>query len=319
MDHAASVTADSNLRRLDLNLLVVLDALLRERNVSRAARDLQVSQPVASAALAKIRRFFDDPILVRQGRSYELSALAQQLRPAVAEALQAVRRVTDARKSFDAGEEFEVSIVCSEVLAILLVPEIGRRMRLEAPRSRLRVREPAELGDVSVDSMLAGYVDGLIRPHGAPSGLEHIDLLVDEWVLAVAADDPAESLTLADLETRPWLVARLPSGDLAPGMRTLLSTGIRPRIDVDVAGSMAMPFFLQGTDRVAVIGRRLITDLGETMGIREIPGPVSLGGLRQALWWHPSRRDDPVHRWFRSITREAASRLSPELVPPAQL
>lgn len=302
---------DPNLRRLDLNLILSLEALLRVRSVSHAAGELGVSQPVMSASLARLRRYFDDPLLVRSGRTYELSPLAVQLRPTVLDALASLERVVSARKQFDPDEEFEISIVCGEALACLLGPEIGRLMRRGAPRCRLRLREPSAVAGASIDNALGnGTVDGLIRPHILDSDMERIDLLEDQWVLAVAEDDPAEELSMADLQARPWLVARLPNGDYHRGMHALVAAGVRPRIDVEVSASMAMPFFLRGTDRVAVIGRRLITDLGPVMGVKEVAGPIALGQLRHAFWWHPNRRHDPVHQWLRSVIVEAAATLN---------
>lgn len=298
------------LRGLDLNLLVALDALLRTRSVSLAAAEVGVSQPVMSTALARLRRFFDDRLLVRSGRTYELSSLARQLRPAVAEALDSVERVVHARKTFDPNEEFEVSILCGEVLAALLMPEVGRRMRQDAPQSRLRVLESSALDGSSLENALAETLDGIILPHGWLSGLEHIDVLDDQWVLTVSADDPRERLELEDLQAQPWVVARLGNGDLHRGMHQVMAAGIQPRIDVEAYGSMAMPFFLRGTDRIAVIGRRLVTDLGPMMGIREIAGPIDFESLHQAFWWHPSREHDPVHRWLRGVIRDAAGLLS---------
>ena len=90
-------------------------------------------------------------------------------------------------------------------------------------------------------------------------------------------------------------------------MQQVLAAGVKPRIDVTVFGSMAMPFFLRGSDRVAVMGRWLITELGDAMGIREIAGPFELESLTTAFWWHPSRRDDPSHAWLRGLISEVGT------------
>ncbi|MBM7519122.1 LysR family transcriptional regulator [Nocardioides nitrophenolicus] len=308
------------LRRLDLNLLHSLDSLLRERNVSRAAAAVGVSQPVMSAALGRLRRHFDDELLVRRGNRYELTSLAKQLGPAVTDALRAVDRVIAARTRFDPTLEHEFTVVCGEVLAAMLLPRLCLAMRAAAPATTLRVVEPGQLHGADIADHLAASADGVFLAHGWLSGLESIDVLDDQWVFAVSADDPAERLSAEDLDQRPWVVAQVGQGNtVARGMQQILAAGVRPRAEVIVSGSMSMPFFLRDSDRIAVMGRRLITEMGHLYGIREIPGPWELDSLRTAFWWHPSRRDDPAHQWLRGLlenlldedaesTRDAGSR-----------
>lgn len=293
------------LRRLDLNLLHSLDSLLREQNVSRAAAAVSVSQPVMSSALARLRRHFGDELLVRRNNRYELTPLARQLRPSVTEALHAVERVVAGRTEFDPQTDVRITVVCGEVIAVMLLPTIRRQMLAEAPASTLRIVEPGLVRTRRIEDSLIEDVDGIFIPHGWLSGLESIDVLDDQWVFVVGADDPATELTRDDLEARPWLVAQVGDEQYARGMQQVLAAGVRPRIDVTVNGSMSMPFFLRGSDRVAVMGRRLVQEMGELYGVREVPGPFELDHIRVALWWHASRREDPVHRWFRGVTRRA--------------
>jgi DNA-binding transcriptional LysR family regulator len=297
------------LRRLDLNLLHSLDSLLREQNVSRAATAVGVTQPVMSAALARLRRHFGDELLVRRTNRYELTPLGRQLRPAVTEALRAVDRVVGGRTRFTADLDVEFVVVCGEVVGAMLLPDLRRRMVADAPRTTLRVLDPRDMAMASVGDRLVENVDGAIFPHGWMSELESIDVLEDQWVFVVAADDPVERLTFTDLNTRPWLVAQIGSdrGGIVRGMQQVLAAGVRAHVDVTVSASMAVPFYLRGTDRIAVMGRESVLAMGELMGVREVPGPFELETLKTAFWWHPSRRGDPVHRWFRSIIADLGS------------
>lgn len=289
------------LRRLDLNLLYSLDSLLRERNVSRAAAAVSVSQPVMSTALARLRRHFGDDLLVRRDNRYALTPLARQLRPEVIRAIHAVDRVVSSRTTFDPTQDVRITVLCSEVVAAMLLPDVHERMVRDAPASTLQVVEPGLVRAQDIQDTLVESFDGVFLPHGWITGLESIDVLEDQWVFVVAADDPTEALTFDDLNTRPWLVAQVGDREYGRGMQQVLAAGVRPRIEVTVSGSMSMPFFLRGTDRVAVMGRRLIEEMGEIFGIREVAGPLELEALRTAFWWHESRRDDPVHQWFRSL------------------
>ena len=302
MDH-------QQLRRLDLNLLHSLDALLRELNVTRSAAALGVSQPVMSAALGRLRRHFDDELLVRRNHRYEPTPLARQLQPAVTDALRAVDRVVSVRTNFDASQHIQVTLVCGEIVAAMLLPGLQHLMTAEAPQSTMRIIEPNFTSQIDIDKALAQGADGIFLPHGWVVGLESIDVLEDRWVFAVSSDDSADSLTLTDLQSRPWLVADVGDGDFPRGMQQVLAAGVSPRVEVAVSGSMSMPYFLRGTDRVAVMGRRLIESMGDLFGIREVPGPFELEPLRTAFWWHANRREDPVHSWLRGLITSLADPL----------
>ena len=299
-------------RNLDLNLLLALDAVLRTRSVSRAAAELQIGQPAVSKSLARLRRYFDDELLVRRGRGFELTGLARRLAPQVQDLLTSVDRVLGVGESPDLDAPFEVTIAASDALAALFTPVISRRLR-EAPKASLRVVSPVAGGAPSVDAVVevlaSGSIDGLIVPHGWLTGLEHQDLLEDAWVFVVAAHDRRTRLDLDDLAARPWVNARLPNGSLHLGMQRVLEAGVQPRVEVDVDSSMAVPMFLPGTDRVAVIARSVVDRFGGELGIKEVEGPVSLGRFRHAFWWHPSRTDDARHRWLRSVVDAAAREL----------
>ncbi|MBN9194480.1 MAG: LysR family transcriptional regulator, partial [Microbacterium sp.] len=127
------------LSRLDLNLLVSLDALLTERSVTRAAEQLRLSQPALSASLARLRRHFDDPLLVRRGNSYELTALATRLAVHTSTALESARRVFESQTAWvPAQSEREFSIYGSDY-GFVTVGAIASRLAEErAPGVRLR-------------------------------------------------------------------------------------------------------------------------------------------------------------------------------------
>ena len=113
------------LAELNLNLLLVLDALLRERGVTRAGRSIGLSQPASSAALAQLRRFFHDELLVRNGRGYQLTPLALGLAGPVAEIITLIERTVAAPEAFDpARAEREFSIAVSDYVQMTLVPAL---------------------------------------------------------------------------------------------------------------------------------------------------------------------------------------------------
>jgi DNA-binding transcriptional LysR family regulator len=298
--------AASQLRNLDLNLLLALDALLTERNVTRAAERLGLSQPTVSAALGRLRRHFGDELLHRTGSRYELTPLAQQLSARTTPALADVRRVFDATADFDPGtSEREFTIMISDYAATVFGNRLATRLASVAPGVRLRFQQtdPAVVGH-GLETLR--NVDGLVLPHGFLTDIPSTDLFEDTWVCVVSKDNEAvgEELTMDDLARLPWLVTfHLPTA-YTPAARQLRMMGVEPRIEMVVDNFLTVPFLVAGTSRVAVLQRMLALRLAETAGIRVLPCPWDVVPLKEAFWWHPVLRQDPGHRWLRQVLRD---------------
>jgi len=306
------VVVDRILANLDLNLLVTLDALLRERNLTRAAAQVGVSQPAVSAALARLRRHFGDPLLNRVGNRYELTPLAAQLASLTGPALAGVRRVFEKTPYFDpARMEREFTVVTSDYAAAVLGPIVARRLADEAPGIRLRLQQTTPQAVDHAADTLRG-VDGLILPHGFLIDIPHTELYQDRWVCIVSADNPAvgERLTLAQLSELPWVVLfNLPTA-FAPAAQQLRTVGVEPRVEVVVDGFLPMPFLVAGTNRVAFIQERLARQVAPGAGVRVMPCPFEVLPLVEAFWWHPMFRNDPAHGWLRQVLAEAGRQLA---------
>src|SRR4051812_11588011 len=123
-----------NLSQVDLNLLVALDALLSERNVTRAGERVGLSQPAMSSALSRLRRLFQDELLVREGRVYELTLLAQELRDPLQNILEMIDQTIEKKPAFDpAVDKRTFTIVASDHMAFLVLQPLVRRLTMEAP------------------------------------------------------------------------------------------------------------------------------------------------------------------------------------------
>jgi DNA-binding transcriptional LysR family regulator len=300
-----------SLRNLDLNLLPTLDALLRERNVTRTAEQLGLSQPAVSAALGRLRRHFGDELLHRTGNRYELTPLAQQLRGRTEPALQGVQRVFDASPEFDpATADREFSLMISDYAMAVYGELLVRRLADEAPGVRLRMEKTdPHLVDQPLELLRA--IDGLIIPHGFLSDIPVTDLYDDTWVCIVSADNDAvgDALTMDQVATAQWVVMwDLPTA-FAPAARQLSMLGVEPRVAIAVDSFLAVPFLIAGTERIAVLQGRLADRLAGTAGVRALPCPWDVVPLKEALWWHPSHRVDPAHRWLRSVMRQVGADL----------
>ncbi|BAL88898.1 putative LysR-family transcriptional regulator [Actinoplanes missouriensis 431] len=307
------MAVDRMLANLDLNLLVTLDALLRERNVTRSAELLGLSQPAVSGALSRLRRHFGDPLLVRVGNRYDLTPLASRVAALTGPALAGVRRVFDSTTEVDPSElDREFTLVTSDYAAAILGPILARMLAERAPGARLRLQQTTPTAvDHAADTLRTA--DGLIIPYGFVTGLPHLDLYEDRWVCIVSADNPQveESLSLVQLKHMPWVVLFDRPTAFAPAVRQLRMLGIEARVDVVVDGFMQMPFLVAGTGRVAVIQERLATLMAPIAGVRILECPFDVVTLNESFWWNPMNTNDPVHAWFRQLMIEAADLLWP--------
>ncbi|MDI6105809.1 LysR family transcriptional regulator [Actinoplanes sp. NEAU-A12] len=307
------MAVDRALANLDLNLLVTLDTLLRERNVTRTAERLGVSQPAISGALGRLRRHFDDSLLVRIGNRYDLTPLAARVAVLTGPALAGVRRVFDSTAEFDpSGLEREFTIVSSDYASTVLGPLIARRITERAPGARLRLEQTTPYNvDHAADTLRSA--DGLLIPHGFVTGLPYLDLYTDRWVCIVSADNPAvgDALTMDLLAELPWVVIFDRPTAFAPASRQLRMLGIEARVELVVDGFVQMPFLVAGTRRVALLQERLARLLAPVSGVRILDCPFEVVPVAEAFWWNPMYRNDPAHLWLREILAEAAAELRP--------
>ncbi|WP_218220983.1 LysR family transcriptional regulator [Nesterenkonia sp. Act20] len=304
--------AHERVSRLDLNLLVALDALLTEKSVTRAAERLHLSQPALSASLGRLRRDFGDEILTRQGNSYHLTPLAERLKEHTTTALEAAQRVfelTPHRRPAQSTREF--SLYGSDYGIAMIGAQVSRRMAETAPHARVRMRlhNPTIVEDAAHQLR---SVDGIILPHGFLSGLSHCDLWQDEWVILAAADNPhiTAQLTLDMLAACPWVVTYLTRSAFTAANRQMQHLGLELRVEAVVESFLALPNFVRRTQRLAVVHRGIAERL-PLHGLELHPLPFDVPPVMSALWWHPVYDDDPEHRWFREVLQDAAADVEP--------
>jgi DNA-binding transcriptional LysR family regulator len=300
-----------NLASLDLNLLVSLDALLQQRSVTKAAAQMGLSQPALSASLARLRRHFGDELLTRVGNEYRLTPLAVQLRGLARAALTGVERVFTAQPEFDpASSNREFNLLISDYAVAVLGDTIAELLAEEAPSARLRLTANTP-GAVDQAHQLLLSTDLLFVPHGFVSDLSHRDLYRDEWVCIVAADNEAvgEQLTVENLETLPWVVTFHGPTAATPAARQMRMRGIELNIQVVTENFLTVPSLVAGSGRIALLQRRLVELLPLNIGLRQLPPPVEVGPLVEAMWWHPVFDDDPEHAYLRDVVVRATEQV----------
>jgi DNA-binding transcriptional LysR family regulator len=294
---------------VDLNLLVVLDALLSERNVTRAGAKLSLSQPTTSGSLARLRQHFGDELLVRSGREYRLTPAAGHLLPAVREALDQVERTLSTPPEFDPATSTRRFLIAICGHSELALSELLARVRELAPRVRLEMR-PVAAVPLEADWALL-RCDLLLAPAGLwPAGEREV-VVRDRFVYVA---DPANPrlrdgrLSLADLAAAPHAAARLPHGQPDPAA-ALAQHGITPDVVVTTAGWLTLPFLVSGTDLVAAVPERIARKVAAAAGTTVIDPPFGPVELTETAWWHPMRATDPALTWLRTILKETAALL----------
>jgi DNA-binding transcriptional LysR family regulator len=298
-----------NLKSLDLNLLVALDALLLEANVSRAAMRIGLSQPAASHALQRLRDLIGDPLLVRTGSRMELTPRAQALRGPLAQVLDQVRGLFVPDEFDAASSERQFRLMMPDLAVELLMPPLMEKITRAAPHVRIDVvpwRGPAIF-----TTEFARTIDLVISIGNAFSGFHRQRLYIDSDALAVRRGHPAGAkLRKRDAFLNARHVAVIIRGqneDLIDGW--LRSKGIERRIALVVPGYIEALHVAARTDLVAFVPRRLIRALSRQLSLVPVAPPFDPGSDEQFMFYPTRAQMDPGSIWLRQLMLETGREL----------
>ncbi|RZN32895.1 LysR family transcriptional regulator [Bradyrhizobium sp. Leo121] len=298
-----------NLNSLDLNLLIALDALLRDASVSRAAMRLRLSQPAASHALQRLRDLIGDPLLVRSGARMELTPRAQALRAPLAQALDQVRAlfVPDAFDAISSDRHFR--LMMPDLAVELLMPPLMEKITRVAPHVTIDVvpwRGPAIF-----TAEFARTIDLVISIGDAFKGFHRQRLYVDSDALAVRRGHPVGARLKkreAFLSARHVaVVIRGQNEDLIDSW--LRSKGIERRIALVVPGYIEALHVTARTDLVAFVPRRLIAALARQLSLLAVTPPLDPGMDEQYMFYPTRAQMDPGSIWLRQLMLETGREL----------
>jgi DNA-binding transcriptional LysR family regulator len=307
-----SVIANVNLASVDLNLLVAFEALLAERNVSRAAERIGRAQPSMSNALTRLRALFGDELFVRTPQEMRPTPRALELAAPVAEALEQVRRALEPHGAFDpAISRRYFYIVSNEYADFMLLMKVLPVLRKAAPQTSLDVRAADEAHAVELlDQGVADLAVGCFRH--APKRLRWQPLYEERCVCIARRDHPdlVGGLTLENFVRLPHLVvsaARNPTHMVDEALR---SDGLRRRIVQTIHSFALVPHLLEVSDLVAVVGDRVgrrIASAGHSIAIHELPFPMV--PWKVDLLWSRRSDADPALVWLRRCFLDAGAGL----------
>ncbi|PVX61332.1 LysR family transcriptional regulator [Paraburkholderia unamae] len=285
---------------LDLNLLRALDALLDERNVTRAAQRLSLTQPAVSAMLTRLRESFDDPLFVRSQRGIVPTERALQLAAPLKQVLSDIEQMLQAPAFEPREAELTLTIASTDyALRAVVVPFLAR-LRQEAPGIRAvivpvqheRLQAQLESGDVDM---------ALITPETTPADLHARRLFDERYVCVMRADHPAAArrLTLERFCALDHALVSYAGGSLSGVTdEALARIGRARRVTVSVNSFLVLPDILLTSDLIAVVPSRLAQGV---QGLAVVEPPLEVPGFTKTLAWHERSHRAPGQRWVRAL------------------
>ena len=305
-----------NIRSFDLNLLLAFESLMMEKNVTRAARRSGLSQPAMSNALARLRRIFDDPLLVRTPEGMKPTPVAQSLMAPVSAALDGLRAALEERPAFDAvASRRTFHMLANDYAEIaLLAPMIeelhakagGLTLKIDRPRSLFQPPTPSSLAD-SFDLAIGFFPDALSLDASLRS-----EFLWEERNVCIAREGHPSirgRLTLRQYAAAHHVAVFYKSE--GPGVIDILlqQKGHARRSVILVPHFASVAFMVGASDLIATLPERLALEFNKKLKLQVLPVPIAIPPFRLVMIWHERSHTDPAHIWLRNLISETAARL----------
>ena len=309
-----------NLRSLDLNLLPIFDALMREQHLSRAAEHLAMSQPAVSNALKRLRQTFSDDLFVRTAQGLKPTARAQELQQAIQPALRLIQTGCMETNFDPSSSEQTLQISLNSATEYLIAPLIQKWLQAEAPRMKLQL-QPDYLDDIPAQ-LKEGRLDFALDYVGfGDNQFQSLKLSEEDLVVICRAKHPQLNgqITLEQFETLPQ-VSLVPRSSLAHKQSHLRGTPIEHLMGKDlpsrnltmhVSSFVSIPSIITQSDLIAIIPKRIAQQFNQSQQLIHSQQPDKNSALQCLalpfnypqvciqLSWHKSREHDIAHKWVR--------------------
>jgi DNA-binding transcriptional LysR family regulator len=293
-----------NLRELDLNLLVIFLEVLNTRGISAAARNLGLSQPAVSNALARLRTTFDDALFVRTPSGMQPTSLAEQLAAPVSAALSQLQDTFNHhREAFDAATSTrQFTIALTDVAEVYFMPRLIALCATRAPQVRLSVVRSAE-GELP-HAMADGGIDLAIGANSGFTASYYQQKLFRQECVTVfrrGHELGAGAMTLERFRAAQHLWVNESTSPYDRIAQLLDKAGIRTRARYAVPGFLAVPLIVAQGELVATVPRKLAESVAPSFGLAFVKPPIKLPLLETHTFWHRRFHHDTGHRWLRGL------------------
>lgn len=297
--------------RLDLNLLVALDALLTEQNITRAAERLNLSQSATSGILGRLRDYFDDDLLVQVGRKMEPTLLAQRLAGPIRELILQIQSTLAITSSFDPQTAQRAFKICaSDYVSSVLLTQVVREREQRAPNTTLEIMP--QYDDIQV-RLRRGEFDFVVIPQQLTVDDQPSTVLFEESYTCVVwegNDKVGDTLSLEQYFQLGHIAPRFGASRQPTFEEWFFKQhGMKRRVEVIASSFSTMAPLLVGTSLVATMHTHLAKRSAEYLPIRLLPVPLEIPKLTECLQWPRHLENDPGHIWMRQLLLEMASRL----------
>ena len=297
-----------NILKLDLNLLKVLQALLAEGNLTRAASTVGLSQPAMSHALERLRQALDDPLFVKEGRGLAPTPRALELQEPVARALGILSTAVEGRAFNPATTEMEVRILATDYVTRLVIPRLSADLFHAAPHASLTVRP---VDGQSADRLAAGEADLILSVvHEERAGFYKQAVVSDNFVCLMRRGHPAaaEPLTLERYAALSHVLISLSEDGNGPVDDYLQRRGLKRRIAVRIPYFLTAPSIVAESDLVFTIPRRIAALLSDERLVTATL-PFDALSFTCSQLWHGRMHRDPAQRWLRGLIKDSTEQL----------
>jgi DNA-binding transcriptional LysR family regulator len=302
-----------DLEAINVNLLIALDALLKERNVTQAGKKMGIAQSSMSHALASLRELFGDPLLVRSPEGMVPTVRGEQIGAPLREALEQLRKAIEVPTEFDPGSaSASFSRASDAIQQVILLPRLLPILCERAPGIFLRTEPPADV-DTSYRQLRTGELDFAIgRFDNPPAGIYREIVSTDRVVFIARKGHPRVKKVLSKkrLREEPQLLPNAVTGGQLPSPFAELFDGKEkePPFIATTPHLLASLLIVSQTDIITGTVERVAEMYKDILGFVVLPPPITLPSIDTHIIWHERSHHSSAHHWFLGLLMELASR-----------
>lgn len=309
------------LRNLDLNLLPIFEALMREQHLSRAAEQLAMSQPAVSNALKRLRSSFNDELFIRTAQGLKPTARAYEILQAVQPALHMIQNGCIATEFDPRSSQKAFSISMNAATEYLISPNLYKWLENAAPNVTLQI-QPDHLEDIP-NLLKDGRLDFSLDYVGFNNPQIYSEVIATEDLVIICAREHKKiqgSISLEEFGLLPQ-ASLVPRSSLTHKQNQLRGTPIEQlmgenlpnrNITLHVSSFVAIPNIVANSELIAIVPKRIAQQYNQSMpnALQCLTIPFDYPKVEINLLWHKSRNSDPAHQWFRKGIKHLAKTIS---------